>query len=148
MKRIILAAVAAAFVSTGLAFAGGHLPQEKRQAAMKEVGKNMGIVAKMAKGETEFDGAAALAAFVAMKDATTDFGDLFPEGSETGAETEASPKIFSDRDGFNAKVDEFQAALVEASASAPADREALGATLGMVGKNCQSCHEGFRVKND
>ncbi len=148
MKRLILAAASVAILSTGLAFAGGHLPQEKRQAAMKEVGNNMGVVGKMAKGETEFDGAAALAAFQGMQTAVQGWGDLFPEGSETGSETEASPQIFSDRDGFNAKIEEFQTALASATQAAPADREALGATLGMVGKNCQACHEVYRVKSN
>jgi len=148
MKKLIIGAISAAVLTTGIAFAGGHLPQEKRQMAMEEVGKNMGIVAKMAKGETEFDGSAAQTAFTDMKAAIEGWTDLFPEGSETGAETEASPKIFSDRAGFEAKFSDFEAALVQASASAPADAAALGAMVGMVGKNCGACHKDYRVKKE
>lgn len=117
-----------------------------RQAKMKEVGKNMGIVGKMAKGETEFNADAALAAFVGMKNATDGFGSLFPEGSETGGETEAAPAIFSDRAGFDKAVADFGEALTTASAAAPADLAQLRTTLGMVGQNCGACHKAYRVK--
>ena len=141
MARSIVAATA--FILTTSAFAG---PQEDRQANMKSIGMAMGTVAKMAKGETEFDAETALKAFVDMKAAAEGFGDLFPEGTETGAETEASPKIFSDRAGFDAKVAEFGAALQTASAEAPPDLNALRATLGAVGANCGGCHKAYRIK--
>lgn len=80
-----------------------------RKAKMKEIGKNLGIIGKMVKGETAFDGAAALAAYNAMGTAGTGFVELFPEGSETGGKTTASPKIWSDRAGFEAADKQFGA---------------------------------------
>lgn len=121
-------------------------PIKDRQAKMKIVGKSMGIVGKMAKGQSDFDGAAALAAFVAMKDAAQDYETLFPAGTETGGETEASPKIFTDRAGFEEKQAAFEASLVKVTAAAPETVEALGALVGEVGQNCGVCHKAYRVK--
>lgn len=119
-----------------------------RQDKMKIVGKSMGIVGKMAKGQSDFDGEAALAAFVAMKDAAAGYETLFPEGTETGGETEAAPAIFTDRAGFEAKVADFEASLVKVTAAAPASVEALGALVGEVGQNCGVCHKAYRVKKN
>lgn len=68
-NRLLTSAIfsATAVFTVSIAQAG---PIEDRQAKMEIVGKSMGIVGKMAKGQAAFDGAAALAAFVAMKDAT------------------------------------------------------------------------------
>ncbi len=119
-----------------------------RQDKMKIVGKSMGIVGKMAKGQTDFDGEAALAAFVAMKDAAEGYETLFPDGTETGGETEAAPAIFTDRAGFEAKVADFEASLVKVTTAAPASVEALGAMVGEVGQNCGACHKAYRVKKN
>lgn len=118
-----------------------------RQAKMKTVGKSIGTVSKMAKGQAEFDAAVALQAFVDMKNAADGFEALFPDGSGEG-KTEASPKIFSDRAGFEAKQAEFEAVLASVTASAPADLAALRASLGQVGQNCGACHKAYRVKKD
>ena len=123
-------------------------PIEDRQAKMKTVGKSMGIVGKMAKGQSEFDGAAALAAFVAMKEAAQDYETLFPAGTETGGETEAAPAIFTDRAGFEAKHADFEASLAKVTAAAPASVEALGAMVGEVGQNCGVCHKAYRIKKN
>ncbi len=119
-----------------------------RQDKMKIVGKSMGIVGKMAKGQSAFDGAAALAAFVAMKDAAQDFETLFPAGTETGGKTEAGPAIFTDRTGFEAKQTAFEASLVKVTAAAPENAAALGALVGEVGQNCGACHKAYRVKKN
>ena len=101
----------------------------------------------MRMGEADFDSAVALQAFVDMKAAAEGFETLFPDGSDQG-KTEASPKIFSDRSGFEAKQADFLAALEVATASAPADLNALRATLGQVGQNCGACHKAYRVKKN
>ena len=71
-------------------------PIEDRQAKMKIVGKSMSVVAKMAKGDTEYNGDAALQAYVDMKNAVVGLGDLFPDGSGEG-KTEAAPAIVAGR---------------------------------------------------
>lgn len=120
-----------------------------RKAKMKEVGKNLGIIGKMVKGEATFDSAAALAAYVGMGEASRGFGELFPEGSETGGKTTASPKIWSDRAGFNAKGQAFGNDLLAAvNGGAPTDIAALKVSFGTVAKNCKACHTDYRVKKD
>lgn len=146
-QMLIAVLVSIAGLATGASIASADVIKD-RQDKMKIVGKSMGIVGKMAKGQSDFDGAAALAAFVAMKDAADDYETLFPAGSETGGETEAAPAIFTDRAGFEAKVTNFKASLVKVTASAPASVEALGALVGEVGQNCGACHKAYRVKKN
>lgn len=138
-------AIVALFLASSSAFAG---PIEDRQAKMKTVGKSIGIVAKMAKGQAEFDSAAALQAYVDMKTAAEGFGDLFPDGTESGGDTEAAPAIFSDRAGFDAKNADFLSVLEGVTQSAPADLPALQASLGKVGEQCGICHKAYRVKKN
>ncbi|MDJ0612489.1 MAG: cytochrome c [Rhizobiaceae bacterium] len=131
---------------TAIAFAG---PIEDRKAKMKEVGKQTGIIGKMVKGETAFDGQAALAAYVAMGNAGTGFGELFPEDSKTGGETTASPKIWDDRAGFEAAGKKFGEDLGAAIQSGvPADLNALKASFGSVAQNCKACHTDYRIKKN
>jgi len=137
--------------STALGFAlptANADPIKDRQDKMKVVGKSMGIVGKMAKGQSDFDGEAALAAFVAMKEAADGYETLFPEGTETGGDTEAAPAIFTDRIDFEAKQSDFEASLVKVTAAAPENVEALGAMVGEVGRNCGVCHRTYRVKKN
>ncbi|MEM9277418.1 MAG: cytochrome c [Pseudomonadota bacterium] len=118
-----------------------------RQAKMKTVGKSIGIVGKMAKGQSDFDAAIALQAFVDMKNAAQGFEALFPDGSGEG-KTEAAPAIFTDRAGFEAKQVDFVAALDKVTVAAPADLKALQASLRDVGANCGACHKAYRVKKN
>lgn len=149
MKSVRLRLIAASLTlaAFGLAVPAQADAIADRQAKMKTVGKSIGIVSKMAKGETEFDAAIALQAFVDMKDAAQDYETLFPDGSDQG-DTEASPAIFTDRAGFEAKQADFETTLASVTASAPADLDALRASLGQVGQNCGACHKAYRVKKD
>ena len=150
MKKNFISGVAAIglILSTGVTFATAG-PIEERKAKMKEVGKNLGIIGKMVKGETDFDGDAALAAYVAMGNAGKGFGELFPEGSETGGETTASPKIWEDRAGFEAAGKQFGADLGAAiQVGVPANLDALKASFGSVAKNCKACHTDYRIKKN
>lgn len=70
----------------------------------------MGTLAKTAKGEVDYDATAVATAIQTMNDATKNFVEKFPEGSESGHETEAGPEIWSDRDGFQKSVDKFGSA--------------------------------------
>ncbi len=141
---ICSAALVALIGTTSFAFADAI---SDRQSKMKTVGRSIGVVSKMAKGETEFDAAAALQAFVNMKEAADGYELLFPEGTETGGNTEAAPAIFTDRAGFEAKQADFEASLAKVTAAAPADLAALRASVGEVGANCGACHRVYRVKN-
>ena len=75
-------------------------------------------------------------------------GDLFPEGSETGHETEAKATIWSDREGFNEKMADFGTKVDAAIAANPDSLEALGKVAGPIFKACKACHEGYRVEKE
>jgi cytochrome c556 len=143
MKRLIIAALSV-FALSSLAFAVE--PQEARQADMKKVGGAIGLLSTMAKGEAPFDAAAAQAAFATMNTVAKEFVSLFPVGSETGFETEASPDIWANMDDFKAKVAKFEADTGAASAMTFADAAAVGAAIGTVAENCGACHKLYRVK--
>lgn len=121
-------------------------PQVVRQEMMKKVGGATGAMAKMVKGEADFDAAAALAALTTMSEVAGSFGEYFPEGSETGFETEAAPAIWSDRAGFEEKIAAFKSDADAAIAAAPADLDGLKAVFGPLTKNCGTCHETYRLK--
>ena len=144
MKKLILAVSALAFAGSA-AFAD---PIAERQAIMKANGKAVGVIAPMVKGEKPFDAAAALDALETLSEDAQkiDVEALFPKGTETGGKTEASPKIWEDMAGFQAKVDKFRTDAAAAVAAAPADLEALKVEFGKVAANCGGCHETFRIK--
>lgn len=151
MKKFIAVICTATLLSSGLAYAASHSntaddPIASRKAEMKKVGGAMGALVKMAKGEMDFDAAAALASLKTMNDVANGFNDLFPAGSETGGKTTAAPKIWSDAAGFTKAVDKFKADTAMAMANAPTDKAAIGATLGLVGSNCKACHQTYRIK--
>lgn len=141
------------FVAAALIGAAGFAPaiaaeepQVVRQEIMKKNGEATGALAKMVKGETEFDAVAALAALTAISEVAGTVGEYFPEGSETGFETEAMPAIWSDRDGFNATLAKFKVDADAAVAAAPADLDGLKTVFGPLTKNCGACHETYRLK--
>lgn len=142
MKKLFIGTLAACLLVGTAAYAD---PIVDRKAAMKKVGGSMGAAVKMLKGQMDYDPAVALEAFTTMNTVAKGFGELFPVGSETGGETTANPKIWSDADGFKAalvKFDEDTAAAMEAK---PADMDAFKAAFGKVAGNCKSCHETYRV---
>jgi cytochrome c556 len=143
MKKLVLAVAALALAGTA-AFAD---PVADRQALMKANGKAMGAIVPMTKGEKPFDAAVVLDALQTINNDAQklDVATLFPAGTDQG-DTEASPKIWEDMAGFQAKVDKFKADAAAAVAAPPQDVEALKATLGAVGSNCGGCHETFRIK--
>lgn len=120
-------------------------PIAERQAKMKEMGGAMRVLVPMARGQADYDAGAALAAFVRMNDAAQGYGDLFPEGSETGGDTRARPEIWTDRQGFDAAVLAFDEDLAAAVAAEPATLDEFRPVFGMVAENCGACHEKYQV---
>lgn len=119
-------------------------PSADRQNLMKNVGAATGAGAKIAKGEMEFDPVTAQLVFNTLNAAANGFGYMFPDGSETGNNTEASPKIWEDRAGFNAAVAKF----ITDTDVKIADLDGFRTAFGAATKNCSSCHEGYRVKKE
>jgi len=120
---------------------------DDRQATMKAVGKAIGKLAAIAKGEAPFD------AGVVKENASTiatkleAYKDMFPEGSQKGAkETWAKPEAWTDRAGFEAaRMKAHDAALALAAVT---DESKFGAALGALGNGCKGCHEKYRRQKD
>lgn len=144
MKQL---ALAAAFI-VGLTAAAAADPIATRQDIMKNTGGAIGVLVKMAKEEMPFDATSALLAVRTIHVAGIGFPLFFPEGSETGGDTEAAPAIWEDRSGF----DEAAANMVQVTANViempPTSLEELRESLGVIGKTCQTCHEDYRIKKD
>ena len=137
--------IAAAVLAVGLAPALAQDPIEQRQQTMKEMGEAMRVLVPMARGQADYDAEAALAAFVRMNDAAQGYGDLFPEGSETGGDTRARPEIWTDREGFDAAVAAFEEDLAMAVSADVSSIDAFRPVFGAVAQNCGDCHENYQV---
>jgi len=124
-------------------------PVEDRKEIMKSVGKAIKAAVPMAKGEVPFDAAAAAAAMKTMNEAPDKFVALFPEGSGDHPETEASPKIWENKDDFAAKANDLKTASASAIEAAGKGQDAFKAALfGSVVKTCKGCHDAYRIKKN
>ena len=144
-KSIVGGLAALTLCIAAVSHAGGHLPSEKRQAAMKANGGFAKTLGGYAKGETAYDAAKVMAALQGMKGSTAGFTDMFPDGSDTG-KTKAAPAIFSDRAGFNAAFAKYEAAVDAAIAASPGSQAELASVFGQIGQTCGGCHESYRLK--
>jgi cytochrome c556 len=143
MKKLVLA-ISLLSLAASSAFAD---PVLDRQQYMKERGKLVKEMGKMAKGETDFDAAAVL---TTLKDLEAnaekfDAAAMFPKGSTEG-DTTASPKIWEDFSGFEAAEQKYLDTVKAAVAAPPADLHALKATMGAIGNDCGACHKAYRIK--
>jgi cytochrome c556 len=125
----------------------GESPQEVRHEAMEEVGGAAKKIGRMLKGEAEFDAAVANAGLATWAKVAGEFGGMFPEGSESGHDTEAKSTIWSDRAGFDEQVALFAEKADAAVAANPQSLDELKPVAGAVFKSCKSCHESYRVED-
>jgi len=147
MSRIIVSVILFSVFLTSNAIAGSD-PIKARQHLMEDTRDAAKVVGGMLKGNQPFDADAAMAALNTWKKTATEAGDLFPEGSETGHDTEAKATVWTDRDGFNAEMEKFNVAVDAAIAANPDSLDALKAAAGPVFKSCKGCHEGYRVEKE
>ena len=115
-----------------------------RQALMKAVGSAAKVSAGMIRGQMEFNANTADLALRTLYVVATTYPSYFPEGSESGGDSEASPKIWEDAAGFKAATDKFEADALAAIGGAK-DADSFKAAFGKVAANCKSCHESYRV---
>jgi cytochrome c556 len=119
------------------------------QAMMKGNGKNAGALSAMVKGEKPYDQAAVDAAMAQFEDTIRKFPTLFPDGikdMKPEGDYYASPKVWTDRAGFNEHITSFAKAVSDAKGKIT-DLDTLKAVLPTIGKQCGGCHETYRVKN-
>ena len=147
MLRIFLPITLSSLFIVGAAVAGAD-PILERQELMENTRDAAKVIGGMLKEEQPFDAEAAMAALDTWKNTATMAGDLFPEGSDTGHDTEAKATIWTDRAGFDAKLMDFDTQIDAAIAANPESLEALGAAVNPVFKACKACHEGYRVEKE
>ena len=148
MKRVLVVA-GALLLSAGAVIAQQDVVKQD-QTAMKANGRALGaVLAPMFKGEKPYDQAAVDEALKQLDDTAKKLPTMFPEstkGMKAEGDYSASPKIWEDKAGFDAKIADFAKVVSEAKAKIK-DADSLKANFPGIGKACGGCHETFRVKN-
>ena len=145
MKKLFIGTVAACLMTSSVVYADAI---SDRKAAMKNVGAAMGAMVKMVKGTTEYDQRVAAQALAVFDNALIALPGLFPTGSETGGESIASPKIWSDMNGFMAAATKAREDIAAVKAFMPEDVDSFRAEFGTVASNCKSCHDAYRIPKE
>ena len=120
-------------------------PIADRQALMKKSGSMAKIGSAMIKGTTPFDLAKVKEIFAAFANDAGQMSNLFPECSKTGHKTTASPAIWEKPDDFKAAITKFIAD-IKAAQESTKDLDGLKASFQTIGKDCNNCHQTFRVR--
>ncbi len=122
---------------------------KQAQSYMKGNGKNAAALAAMVKGEKPYDQATVDTALAQFTETASKLPTLFPDsikGLKAEGDYSASPKVWEDKAAFASHIESFSKAVSEAKGSTK-DLDTLKASLSVIGKQCGSCHETFRVKN-
>ncbi|MDP1582292.1 MAG: cytochrome c [Bradyrhizobium sp.] len=140
-------------VTTLVLGAGAGMAQQDAvklaQDTMKANGKNMGaVLGPMFKGEKPYDQAAVDAALNQFVDTAKKLPTMFPDSVKDAkweGDFSPSPKIWTDKAGYDAKVASFAKVVNEAKAKVK-DLDTLKANFPGIGKECGACHETYRLK--
>ena len=122
---------------------------EYRQGVFRVVGWDIGPLGAMAKGKIPFDAAEFAKRAERMAEMAPRALEGFPDGTASvdGTPTRANDKIWSDRAGFEAAMDDFvKASAAMAQVAGGGDEGAMKGALGDLGKTCKACHDEYRNK--
>lgn len=121
-----------------------------RQGYYKLLGANMGVFAGMAKGEIEYDAAAAQTAADNIVTLTGyNLAHVYVAGTSADDypdKTRALGKIWEDFPGVAEKGAALKAAAAEMQTVAGQGKEQMVAGLGKLGGACKDCHDNYRAK--
>ncbi|HMO29668.1 cytochrome c [Enterovirga sp.] len=143
MFRFLLTGATVAGIATAV-YAQADVIAQRRQV-MKGVGAATKVAAAMVKGEKPFDLDEAHKILKVYADAAATFPTYYPEGTRTGGDTTAAPKIWEHPAEFKAGFEAW-AQEVQKAAAATTDLATFRASFGPVTKPCKACHESFRIK--
>ena len=140
--------VAAVTTLTLLASAASADPIADRQKLMKGIADATKVSAEMVQGKTPWDAAAAKAAMATIAANAEMFPSLFPAGTETGGNTEASPKIWQAKAEFDAISAKLASTAEAAGNAADGGLDAFKPAFGAMAANCKACHQDYRVQKN
>ena len=120
-------------------------PIDKRQTFMKHSAAEAKIGSAMIRGEVPFDLAKTQEIYAAFATDAAAMPTLFPECSKTGDHSTAAPAIWERPADFKAAIAKF-AADIKAAQDSTKDLDGLKTNFAIIGKDCGSCHQTFRVK--
>ncbi|KPA22666.1 Cytochrome c-554 precursor [Shimia sp. SK013] len=131
------------------AFADDHIDSaiKARQAQMQLYAFSLGTLGAMAKGDVDYDAAAASAAADNLAAVTMLHpGAFWPQGSDSASndKTRAKADMWSNFPDVQAKGMALGEAAVAMKAAAGTDLAALRGAIGAVGGACGACHKAYR----
>jgi cytochrome c556 len=122
---------------------------KQNQDTMKANAKNLGAMVAMVKSEKPYDQAAVTAGLAQLEETAKKLPTMFPDSikgmNPSDSKYEVSPKIWGDKAGFQAKIEEFAKVVAEAKPKIT-DLDTLKVNAPAIGKACGNCHETFRIK--
>jgi cytochrome c556 len=159
VERLMQKATLVLCVSTGLlgfvavAVSAENLAEavKERRHLMKEVVRPAAkLGGDMTKGKIPFDAAKAAKAMTEISEVPDKYVTLFPKGTEHGAiaDSEASPKIWEDFDGFKEVAHKLKEATAQAATEATKGEGAFATAFNAMTKVCKECHQTYRVEEE
>jgi cytochrome c556 len=150
-KRLVLAAIAASFLSGPAAAQDAEGVAEARIAYYALMGADMGVLSGMARQEIPYDAASAQAHadnLVLLSRYAREH--LYAEGTSNAdipGKTRAQPAIWSDWEGYLAREGEFNTAAAAVAEVADDGLPALQEAMTQLGGTCRTCHQAFRAQD-
>lgn len=147
--RLIMSAALASLVALPVAATAQSVENalEARHGYMKMLAISMGPLSGMAKGDIEYDEAAAVTAAANIEALSQyDLAVLFVQDSATGEvdDSEALPAIWDKPEQFAAEQASFREAAAGASEAVKGGQASIGPVLQKLGSSCKACHDDFR----
>ncbi|MBN8728052.1 MAG: cytochrome c [Xanthomonadales bacterium] len=143
-------AMAACLVATSPALAAPKAEDaiRYRQSVYTVIGWNFGTLADMAKDKQPFDAGEFTLRADRIADLAPQLLEGFPPGSDTGAKTGAKATIWTDRAGFEAKMQDFvDAARALSQAAHGGDEATMKERFKATAGTCKACHDQYRSRN-
>jgi cytochrome c556 len=141
--------IAALAISVNAAAAQSN-PVEERAELMKAQGKYFygRLLRDMVENKKPYDQVTVDEAFATLVETTKKLPSLFPEtakGQSVKGDYFASPKVWENKADFDARFVQFAKDVIEISPKAKSS-EGLKEAYPAIRKNCDECHEIYRVK--
>jgi cytochrome c556 len=151
MKRLLLAATAAAGLATALpAAAQFQKPEDAikyRQSVLTVLAAHFGRIGAMAQGRVPFDAKVAADNAAIVADMSKLPFVAFYDGTDKGLPNRAKPEIWKEQAKFKAAAEKMQAEIVKLDAAAKSGNlDAIKAAVSATGGSCKGCHDDFRAE--